>query len=175
MTPHERLIWLADKMEENADDPAFLKELRREYRIISKELFPKKTDNLYSAAEIKNSRKEALKEIEKFLEVEDVDKQFDNRSSDYYSNDKFIVSWKGNYNGMKVQYSLDKSEWSGKAIKAVRNFFLEKQLKAYPTIERGLLEIGLEFIGNRNSLARREFWDKYIEKYNKRIRGNAIK
>lgn len=168
-----RLIRIADMMESAADDPKFLKELKKEYKIISEQLYPKNKSNQFSAKEVRESKNTALLKIKEYLNTEDVEFQFDCRDGNYYSNDKFILIWVGNYKGVKVEYTLDKtdsfySSYSGyKCIKAVRNMFLEKQLKGYHSFERALIEVGLSFLRGQE---KQEFFDKYATAYNEKIK-----
>ena len=46
----------------------------------------------FTAKEIKQSKKEALDQIRKFLDVDNVDGQFADRDASYYSKEKFIVT-----------------------------------------------------------------------------------
>jgi hypothetical protein len=119
--------------------------------------------------EIKESKRKAFEQIKEFLRVNDVDGQFAKRSGDYYSNEKFIVTWNANYKGMLCEYGIDKCDaayeaLSGyKAIYSVRNFFLEKQIKGFSSIERGLLEVGLALCPKKE---KKDFFDTFVETYN---------
>lgn len=119
--------------------------------------------------EIKESKQKAFEKIKEFLRVNDVDGQFAGRSGDYYSNEKFIVTWNANYKGMLCEYGIDKCDAayaaiSGyKAIYAVRNLFLEEQIKGYSSIERALLEVGLKLCPKKE---RQDFFDTFAVTYN---------
>jgi hypothetical protein len=171
---YDRLIKLADLMESNADDPQFLKQLNREYKAISKQLFPKTKEHELPAYKIKETREKALKRIKEYLEVEDVERQFEDRNGDYYSNDKFIVAWAVNYKGFPYQMSIDKvddfySKVSGaRCIVARRSLISETQLKAYSSFERALVEEGLKLC--RNKEEKKQFFDKYAVAYNNRLK-----
>jgi len=100
----ERLVKLADLMEQHVDDPQFLKELSKEYKAISKDLFPKKkSEHAWTSRQIKESREEALKTIKSILDKGEIKEQFE----DYHSEDKFLVSWKVNHNGFPHEISID--------------------------------------------------------------------
>lgn len=128
---------------------------------------------VWTAKEIRDSRMKALEEIKKFLDVEDVEEQFKDRSGRYYSADKFIVTWNSNYRGMAAQSGIDKTDdfYSSmsryKAIKVTRGLFHEKQLKGYASIERALIEVGMELSPKGEKKA---FYDKYATKYNERLK-----
>lgn len=119
--------------------------------------------------EIKESKQKALEKIKELLRVNDVDGQFSGRSGDYYSNDKFIVTWNANYMGMLCEYGIDKCDaaytaLSGyKAIFVVRNLFLEKQLKGFGSIERALIEVGLTLCPKKE---KKDFFDTFAVTYN---------
>lgn len=119
--------------------------------------------------EIKESKQKALEKIKELLRVNDVDGQFSGRSGDYYSNEKFIVTWNANYMGMLCEYGIDKCDaayeaLSGyKAIYSVRNLFLEKQLKGFSSIERGLIVVGLALCPKKD---KKDFFDTFAVTYN---------
>lgn len=119
--------------------------------------------------EIKESKRLALEKIIELLRVEDVDGQFAKRSGDYYSNEKFIVTWNAYYKGMLCEYGIDKCDGgytalSGyKAIYCVRNLLLEKQLKGFSSIERALLEMGLRMCHKKE---KKIFFDTFVVTYN---------
>jgi hypothetical protein len=172
---HNRLIKLADLMEANCDDPQFLKELNKEYKIIAKELFPKeKNKNGYTAKQIKESRKKALEQIKTYLDAEDIEGQFDDRKGDYYSNDKFIISYLCNHNGFPHEISIDKTDsfytsFSGaKCIKARRSLVSEKQLNAFRSFERALVEEGFKLCATKEK--KKQFFEKYAVAYNNRLK-----
>lgn len=172
---HERLIKLADLMEQNADDPKFLKELNREYKAIARELYPvRKCSNAYTAKQIKESWQKALEQIKIYLDTDNIEEQFNDRNGNYYSNDKFLVSWVCNYKGFPHEVSIDKCDsfyfsYSGaKCIVARRSLVSEKQLKAYSSFERAFIEQGLKLCATKTE--KKGFFDKYAERYNKRIR-----
>lgn len=121
---------------------------------------------------VKESKREALEKIKNFLDCEEVDAQFSDRSGSYHSSDKFIVSWTGNYNGMAHEFSIDKTDsfyasYSGyRAIYARRTLFSEKQIAGYTSIERALIEVGLKLCQKSE---KKEFFEKYGVRYNLRI------
>lgn len=171
---YERLDTLQGLMERNCDDPQFLKQLGREYRSITKQLFPKTKENELSSKVIKESRKKALEQIKFFLDSEDIEGQFENKNGDYYSSNKFIVSWSCNYNGFPHEISIDMvdsfyTSYSGaKCIVARRSLVSEKQLKAYNSFERALVEQGLKLCATKNE--KKEFFDKYAIAYNNKLK-----
>jgi hypothetical protein len=124
--------------------------------------------------DIWDSKREAFEKVKKFLDAEDVDAQFSDRTGAYYSSDKFIITWKGNYKEMAAEYGIDKTDafyasYSGfKAIKVCRNLFYEKQLKGFPSIERALIEVGLTFCITAEE--KEEFFNKYAVRYNEKIK-----
>jgi hypothetical protein len=126
----------------------------------------------FTAKEIKESKKVALQKIKQFLEAENVDAQFNDRSGDYYSSDKFIVTWNANYKGIPSEFAIDKCDsfyasFSGyKAIYATRSLFHEKQLRGYHSIERALIEVGMKLCSKEEKKA---FFEKYATKYNARL------
>lgn len=127
----------------------------------------------YSKQQIRESRDRALTEIEKFLVSEDVNGQFDSRSGDYYSKDKFIVTWKANHLGYAAEHGIHKvdsfySAYSGnKAIWANVGLFHEKQIKGYSSIWRALIDVGLELSLPKN---KKSFYDKYVPRYNEWVK-----
>lgn len=127
--------------------------------------------------EIQKSRTEALEKIRKLLDVPDVEAQFDKISGDYHSTDKFIVSWLSNHHKIASETSIDKTDglyqsMSGyKAIKATRSLIHEKQLKGYPTIERALLEVGLELCSSDEE--KKDFFNKFVTPYNQKLKKDA--
>ena len=127
----------------------------------------------FKSKEIKESRAKALEEIKKFLEAPDVDGQFSERSGEYFSKDKFIVTWKGNYRSVPSEFRIDKCDafyagFSGcKAIYCAVGLFHEKQLKGFPSIERALIEIGIGLCENQAD--KLSFYHKYALPYNRKI------
>lgn len=123
--------------------------------------------------EIKESKQKALEKIKELLRVNDVDGQFAKRSGDYYSNEKFIVTWNANYRGMLCEYGIDKCDaaytaLSGyKAIYAVRNLFIEDQLKGFGSIERALIEVGLSLCPKKE---KQDFFDTFAATYNLKLK-----
>ena len=126
----------------------------------------------FTAKEIKESKKAAFEKIKQFLEAEDVDAQFADRTGEYHSSDKFIVTWNANWKGIPSEFAIDKCDsfyasFSGnKAIYATRSLFHEKQLGGYTSIERALIEVGLKLCSKDEKKA---FFDKYATKYNARL------
>jgi len=126
----------------------------------------------FTAKQIKESKKAALEKIKQFLEAEDVDAQFADRTGAYHSSDKFIVTWNANWKGIPSEFSIDKCDsfyaaYSGyKAIYATRSLFHEKQLGGYHSIERALIEAGMKLCGKDENKA---FFEKYATKYNARL------
>lgn len=171
---YERLDTLQGLMERNADNPQFLKQLNREYKNITKQLFPKTKEHEISSKVIKESRNKALEQIKNYLDVDDIEGQFDSRDDDYYSLNKFIVSWNCNYNGFPHEISIDivdsfyKAYSGAKCIVARRSLVSEKQLKAYGSFERALVEQGLKLCATQNE--KKEFFDKYAVAYNNRLK-----
>lgn len=126
----------------------------------------------FTAKEIKQSKHVALEQIKKFLDAEDVDGQFKDRTGNYHSSEKFIVSWTANWKGIPSEFSIDKTDsfygsCSGyKAIYATRSLVHEKQLGGYGSIERALIEVGLKLCGKTD---KKFFFEKYATRYNERI------
>lgn len=126
----------------------------------------------FTAKQIKESKKTALEKIKQFLEAEDVDTQFANRTGEYHSSDKFIVTWNDKWKGILCEFSIDKcdsfySSFSGyKAIYVTRSLFHEKQLAGYHSIERALIEVGMKLCSKDEKKA---FFEKYATKYNARL------
>jgi hypothetical protein len=126
----------------------------------------------FTQSEIRESRQLALEQIKKFLDADDVNGQFNDRSGEYHSADKFIVSWKGNYNRMPSEFSIDKvdsffNRISGSSsIYATRSLFHEKQLNSFETIERALLVVGLKLCTKKQ---KKDFFNKYVVKYNAKL------
>lgn len=123
------------------------------------------------------SRAKALARIKEILNkgTGNIDTQFTDRSGNYYSSDKFIVTWTGNYKGMPSEFGVDKTDafyeaYSGgiKAISVVRGLFHERQLKAYGSIEIALIDAGIKLCSVREEKI--EFFKKYAEPYNERIK-----
>lgn len=126
----------------------------------------------FTAKEIKESKKAALENIKEFLEAEDVDSQFSDKTGAYHSSDKFIVTWNDNWKGIPSEFAIDKCDsfyasYSGyKAIYVTRSLFHEKQLGGYHSIERALIEVGIKLCGKDE---KKVFFDKYATKYNTRL------
>lgn len=124
--------------------------------------------------QISDSRKKALLKIEEILDKGNPDQAFEDVSGEYYSKEKFIVSWIGNRNGFAHEYSIDKCDSfyqsiSGFAcIYARRTLFSEKQIKGFQTIERALIEIGLKLCSGRKEKI--YFFEKYAKPYNERLK-----
>lgn len=171
---HNRLIKLADLMEQNCDDPQFLKELSKEYKSISNQLFPKTKEKEMPAKKVKESRQKALEQVKTYLNSEDIEGQFENINGDYYSNDKFLVSWFTNYNGFPHEVTIDKvdefykSMSGAKCIVARRSLVSEEQLKTYGSFERALVAEGLKLCSSKQE--KKEFFDKYAVVYNNRLK-----
>lgn len=130
---------------------------------------------MFERKEVIESRKNALLKIKDMLSAENVESQFDGKSGDYYSSDKFIVTWIGNWNGIPSEFSIDKtdslfSSFGNKAIKVTRSLVHEKQLKAYSSIERALIEVGLELSPKAE---KKDFFLKYAVSYNERLKINS--
>lgn len=125
-------------------------------------------------SKINQSRVDALTRIKKILSTGNPDEQFSKVSGNYYSNDKFIVFWLGNWQGMPVEYSIDKASafYSTisryKAIYARRNLIYEKQIAAYDSIERALIEIGIKLCQSRQD--KEAFFNQFAKPYNERLK-----
>ena len=171
---YERLDYLQGKMEQSCDDPQFLKELSREYKAITKQLFPKTKEHELPSKKVKESRQKALEQIKIHLDSEDIEGQFKDKNGNYYCSDKFIVSWNTNYNGFPHEVSIDKCEsmYTGmtgaKCIVARRRLFSERQLKAYNSFERALVDQGLKLCATKTE--KQEFFNKYAVAYNNRLK-----
>lgn len=166
----ERLDYLQGKMEHACDDPQFLKELSREYKSITKQLFPKTKEYELPAKKVKESRQQALEKIKEILDKGEVEEQFKNKSGDYYSNDKFIVSYNVNYSGFphEVSIDLDNSFSNVRCIKVRRSLVSEQELDAFRSIEYALIKEGLSLIKNKEQKI--EFFNKYAKPYNEKIK-----
>ena len=74
---------------------------------------------------------------------------------------------------MLCEYGIDKTDavyedLSGyKAIFCVRNFFLEKQLKGFGSIERALIEVGLKLCPQKE---KKDFFDTFAATYNLKLK-----
>lgn len=127
-----------------------------------------------SPDKIQESKKEALAKIEQFLSVDDVEGQFEGRNGNYYSAEKFLVTWYSMHAGMLCEMALDKvdsfySMYSGyKCVYSARNLVYEKQLKGYPSIEHGLIQAGLQLCSGNE--AKKAFFEKYAVKYNLKLK-----
>lgn len=127
----------------------------------------------YPPKKIRESKDKALRKIKEYLDSEDVDSQFKDLNGGYYSKDKFLVTWIGNWRGMASEFGIDKcdnfySAISGnKAIYSTRGLFHEKQLGGYPTIERALIEVGLKICRKSE---KKDFFDKYAVRYNEKLK-----
>lgn len=128
----------------------------------------------FNQSKINQSRIKALEKIKEILSKENVDEQFKDVSGGYYSKDKFIVSWFGNWNGSAVEYSIDKVDsftsavLSTKAIYVRRNLFSEKQLSGYHSIERALIENGIKLCSTKNDKI--TFFNRFAKPYNERLK-----
>lgn len=165
-----RLIYLADLLESLSDseDYNMVKEVKREYKTISNQLYPPTKEHELPAKQVKESREKALEQIKFYLQAPDIEEQFENKKED----DKLVV-WVGNVNGFPKEFTIEcvdsfYGSMSGyKCITASRCLFSEKQLKGYRTYERALLETGLKLCSGRKQ--KKEFFDKYIIPYNGRL------
>lgn len=126
------------------------------------------------ANDIKSSRVAALQKIKKYLESDDIEGQFTGLSGNYHSPEKFLVTWQGNFNGMPAEYKIEKCDPAYKAISGYcciyghAGLFHEKQLEGFSSFERALIVVGLKLCSTRE--AKTEFFNKYAERYNDRIR-----
>ena len=84
-----------------------------------------------------------------------------------------ILRWLSNYKGgIPSEESIDVADslyfaMSGaKCIHATRSLFHEKQLSSYASFERAFCEIGMKLC---HKDYRKEFFDKYVTVYNKRL------
>ncbi len=129
--------------------------------------------DLFSNQVVGKSKAEALARIIQYLDSDDIEGQFDSRTGEYNSKDKFLVTWNANYKGIPSEFSIDKCDsfykaYSGcSAIYAVRGLFHEKQLGAYQSIERALIEVGMKLCGKKEKAA---FYSKYVPPYNDRVK-----
>lgn len=123
---------------------------------------------------ISDSRKQALRKIIEILDKGDIEGQFADRTGDYHSKDKFIVTWNGNWNGIPSEYKVEKCDafytaYSGyKAVYGTAGLFHEKMFKGYPSIEMALLDVGLKLCPNKKEM--KMFWDKYVQPYIERVK-----
>ncbi|MBT0607621.1 hypothetical protein [Aequorivita echinoideorum] len=123
--------------------------------------------------QIADSRKKAYLKIQKILDAGEVDKQFSHLSGEYYSSDKFIVTWMGFYRGIPSEFRISKCDsfyaaFSGyQAIYACASLFHEKQFEGFSTIERALISIGLKLAPPKQ---KRYFFDKYALPFNEKIK-----
>lgn len=133
-----------------------------------------KTEIQYKASEIKASRKKALEKIILILDKGDIEKQFEGRSGEYHSKEKFIVTWAGNYKGMPSEMALCLTDafyknYSGYAcIHSNTGLFHEKQIAGYPTIEYGLIAIAMKLAATREK--KEDIFNKYAKPYNQRLK-----
>jgi len=172
---HEELVRLSEMMMgREADDP-LLKDLRRDYKAALKIVTAGKSNEVaFPSKVIAESRRKALEKIVIILDKGDIDSQFSDRSGDYYSEEKFIVTWSGNYNGVPSEYGLDLTDsffsavMGPKCIYACRSLVHEKQLAGYPNIEYGLITIGTKLCSSRKK--KKEFFEKYAAPYNARLK-----
>jgi hypothetical protein len=128
----------------------------------------------YTSKQISESRKQALDKIREILDKGNPDELFSDNNGDYYSKDRFLLVWKGNYKGMPSEMRIDKTDafyanYSGyKAIYASVGLFHEKQLKGYSSIERAFIDVGLDLC--RTKKDKRGFYEKYTIPYNNKIK-----
>jgi hypothetical protein len=126
----------------------------------------------YTNQQIKESRKEALIKIREILDKGNPDELFNDNNGDYYSKDRFLLVWKGNYKGMASEMRIDKCDafyksMSGySAIYAAVGLFHEKQIEGYMTIERAFIDVGLKLC---TSEEKKDFFDKYAVAYNQKL------
>ncbi len=131
----------------------------------------------FTPKEIAASKAGALVKIREILDKEDIEAQFKDRSGDYHSAEKFIVSWSGNNIGIPSEFSICKTDsfyqgYSGfKAIYCVASLFHQKQLKGFSSIELALITIGMRLTKKAD---RPEFFQKYAVKYNERIKKQQL-
>lgn len=130
----------------------------------------------FTAKQIRESKQKALEKIKEILNNEIdgfIDELFTERDGDYYSSDKFIITYNSNYKGIPSEFSIDKTDsfyavYSGyKAIYATRSLFHEKQIKGYSSIERALIDVGLKLC---NKEEKENFFNKYATRYNEKLK-----
>ncbi len=130
----------------------------------------------FTAKQIKESKQKALEKITEILNNEIdgfIDELFTQINGNYYSSDKFIISYIENYKGIPAEFSIDKTDafysaYSGyKAIYATRSLFHEKQIKGYSTIERALIDVGLKLCSKKE---KENFFNKYAIRYNEKLK-----
>jgi hypothetical protein len=130
----------------------------------------------FTAKQVKESRSKAFEKIKTLLDAENVDAQFTDRNGSYYSNEKFIVTWNANWQGIPSEYGIDKTDsfyaaYSGaKAVYVTRGLLHEKQLGSYESIERALIVFGLKLCPKKEKKA---FFEKYATRYNARLKKEA--
>lgn len=127
----------------------------------------------------KQTKKSKLKALEKIKEILNneidgfIDELFIERDGDYYSKDKFIITYNSNYKGIPSEFSIDKTDnfyaaYSGyKAIYATRSLFHEKQITGYSSIERALIDVGLKLCSKEE---KEIFFNKYAIRYNEKLK-----
>lgn len=132
----------------------------------------------FTPKQIKESKLKALEKIKEILNHETdgfIDELFNERTGDYYSKDKFIISYNSNWKGIPSEFSIDKSvEFYKKisgygAVYCTRSLFHEKQITGYATIERALIEVGLKLCSKEE---KEDFFKKYALRYNKKLKKN---
>lgn len=120
--------------------------------------------------QIKESRNQALNKIIELLSSENIESQFEGLSGDFYSKDKFIVTWLGHWNHIPAEYSLNKTDsfyksYSGYAATyTTQGLFHHHQFAGYESVWRGLLEIGLKL--SPSNISKKFFYEKYVLPYN---------
>ena|SRR3990167_2977889 len=166
------LVRIADMMEANSDsdNPAFMRELKRDYRMAMKNAnigANKDKSLMWSAKEIAESRNSALAKATEYLDniqhwaVELPKQQFG--QAEY-----IVLSVKTNYSGMACETNLEIGSFMYPCYKARKSLVMQKQLASYTCVEQGLIKFALELCKTREEKI--SFFNKYALPYNERVK-----
>ncbi|MCC3836255.1 hypothetical protein [Vibrio parahaemolyticus] len=128
------------------------------------------------AKEVAESRAKALEKIKHYLGAADIEGQFSNLDGNYYSSEKFLVTWSGNHQGIPAEFKIEKCDPAYQAMSGFcciyghAGLFHEKQIEGFGSFERALIVVGLKLCPTRE--AKIEFFNKYAVPYNEKIKAS---
>lgn len=149
--------------------------ITKEYNKLAKILCPNTKDKtmLYDSEKIKKSRADAVRKIEELLSNPEISINGEAATS-YYSNDKFLVTWIGNWKGIPSEYRIELSDmvykmYSGySAVYSCASLVHVKEFKGYQNVEMALIDVGMKLLSNRKEKI--AWYNKYAIPYNEKIK-----
>ncbi len=128
--------------------------------------------------EVTASVARALEKVRRYLNVEDVEGQFSDIDAGYYSKEKFLVVWSGNYRGIPTEFKVEKCDSVYRLVSGYccvyghAGVFHENQIDGFNTFERALIVVGLKLCSTQ--AIKDEFVNEYVEPYNKKIKARSM-